>query len=136
MIVVICIVKNFTHTSISPQWNQNIYFTMISQYQFKLLFKCLLTRNKCVKFFTIHITTIISYIAQIYNCKIYSKKTQNKSRTSQLFTFAYSWITAVWLQTINFLYKEYDSSYMYCKEFYTFVSGLFSQKWLELQVPV
>jgi hypothetical protein len=60
---------------------------------------------------------------QIYNCKIYSKKTQNKSRTSQLFTFAYSWITAVWLQTINFLYKEYDSSYMYCKEFYTFVSG-------------
>jgi hypothetical protein len=24
---------------------------------------------------------------------------------------------------INFLYKEYDSSYMYCKEFYAFVSG-------------
>jgi hypothetical protein len=63
------------------------------------------------------------YIAQIYNCKIYSKKTPNKSRTSQLFTFAYSWITVVWLQMINFLYIECDSSYMYCKEFYTFVSG-------------
>jgi hypothetical protein len=48
----------------------------------------------------------------------YLPKTQNKSRTSQLFTFAYSWITVVWLQMINFLYKEYDSSYMYCKEFY------------------
>ena len=58
-----------------------------------------------------------------FTTKIYSKKTQNKSRTSQLFTFAYSWITVVWLQMINFLYKEYDSSYMYCKEFYTFVSG-------------
>jgi hypothetical protein len=29
----------------------------------------------------------------------------------------------VWLQMINFLYIECDSSYMYCKEFYTFVSG-------------
>jgi len=55
-------IKSKIKTSISPQWNQNIYFTMISQYQFKLLFKCLLTRNKCVKFFTIHITTITFFI--------------------------------------------------------------------------